>query len=261
MPALHELQTGLARAILTGDTGTIGGHLHVTGADPLKRLRIYRNNTFVSLTDALMATFPAVVSIVDERFFRYMAHTFIAAYPPHEPMLSNYGADLATFIAGLFDPCRPLPYLADLARLEWAINEAGHEGDEPALPPETLTKFAPEVLAAGSMRLQPSLRLVVSRWPILALWQANQPDTTAEQPSLERRATRVLIRRKGCGVSMDLHSGARVRFLHNLRHGATVEAAVTAALIRDPHFDPAQELLALFNEGLVTGFSAGQPNI
>jgi len=258
MPALHELQTGLARAILTGDTGMIGGHLEVTGADPLKRLRIYRNNTFVSLTDALMVTFPAVVRIVDERFFRYMAHTFIAAYPPHEPMLSNYGADLASFIAR-FDPCRPLPYLADLARLEWAINEAGLEGDEPALPPETLTKFAPEVLAAGSMRLQPSLRLVVSRWPILALWQANQPDTTAEQPSLERRATRVLIRRKGCGVSMDLHSAARFRFLHSLRHGATIEAAVTAALIRDPLFSPAQELLALFNEGLVIGVSTAVP--
>jgi Putative DNA-binding domain len=260
MPALHELQAGLARAILTGDTGMIGGHLQVTGADPLQRLRIYRNNTFVSLTDALMATFPAVVSIVDERFFRYMAHTFIAAYPPDEPILSNYGADLASFIAG-FDPCRSLPYLADLARLEWAINAAGLEGNEPALPHETLTKFAPQVLVAGSIRLQPSLRLVVSRWPILALWQANQPDTTAGQPSLERRATRVLVRRKGCGVSMDLHSAARVRFLHSLRHCATIEAAMTAALVRDPHFNPAQELLALFKEGLVTGFSAAQPRI
>ncbi len=258
MPTLHELQTGMARAIITGDAGMIGGHLQVTGADRLKRLRIYRNNTFVSLTDALMATFPAVVSIVDERFFRFMAHTFIAAYPPAEPMLSNYGADLASFIAA-FDPCRPLPYLADLARLEWAINEAGLEGNEPAMPPETLTTFAPEVLAVGSMRLQPSLRLVVSRWPILALWQANQPDTTAGQPSLERRATRVLVRRKGNGVAMDLHTVGRARFLNSVRNGATVEAALMAAAVRDPHFDPAQELLALFNEGLVIGVSTAVP--
>ena len=77
MPALLELQAGMSRAILTGDTVAIGDHIEATGADPLNRLSIYRNNTFVSLTDALMTTFPAVVRIVDERFFRYLAYTYI----------------------------------------------------------------------------------------------------------------------------------------------------------------------------------------
>jgi len=258
MPALHELQAAMSRAILTGDARPIGRHIEVIGADPSNRLSIYRNNTFVSLTDALMATFPAVVRIVDERFFRYMAHTFIAARPPREPILSNYGAELVSFV-GSFEPCRSLPYLSDLARLEWAINEAGLESIEPELPVAALAQIAPDVLAAGSVRLQPSLRLIVSRWPVLAIWQANQPKSTTEQPTLERSATRVLIRRKGNGVAMDLHTAARARLLHSLRQGAAVEVAMMAAVIRDPHFSITGELLSFFAEDLVTGLTAAEP--
>lgn len=260
MLALHELQAGMASAILSGDARAIAGRLKVTGADPLARLGIYRNNTFASLTGALMGTFPAVVRVVDERFFRYMAHAFIVAHPPREPMLSDYGAELPAFIAG-FEPCRPVPYLADLARLEWAVNEAGLEREEPALTPATLAGLAPDTLAAGSLRLQPSLRLVVSRWPILAIWQANQPAEVMEQPSPARRPTRVLVRRKGRGVVMGLHTAGRTRLLRDLKRGSTVETAMTAAILRDPHFAAAQELLALFTEGLVTGFSAAEPQL
>jgi len=39
--------------------------------------------------------------------------------------LAEYGDGFADFLAG-FAPAQSLPYLADVARLEWAINAAYH---------------------------------------------------------------------------------------------------------------------------------------
>ena len=259
MPALRELQSGFSRAILTGDTGAVAHDISAQGADPLARLQIYRNNTFLSLTGALMATFPAVVRVVDARFFRYLAHAFIEAHPPRQPMLSHYGAGLVEFIAD-FKACRSLPYLADLACLEWAINEAALAPSKPALATAALTAITPELMASATLELQPSIRLVISRWPVLSLWQDNQSDNVHKQ-TLSRCATRVLIRRKGVGVAMDLHPASRVRFLRCLRQGATLESAMTASLSRDAGFMPSNELLALFSEGLVTGISTAKHHI
>jgi hypothetical protein len=260
MLALHELQSGFSRAILSDDAGAIGDHIAAPGANPMDRLAIYRNNTFLSLTYALMATFPAVVRVVDARFFRYLAHAFIKAHPPRQPMLSQYGGGLATFIAD-FDACRALPYLADLARLEWAINEAALQPLKSALSPGAIGAIAPELLATARLTLQPSLRLVVSRWPVLAIWQANQTAHSVQAMTVARSANRILLLRKGAGVVMDSHSASRSRFVYALNNGATIETAMAAALVRDPGFVPTTELLDLFSARLVTGISTAKHHI
>lgn len=120
------------------------------------RLDIFRNNIFTSLTDVLIGHFPVVCRVVDARFFQYAADAFIRAHPPRAAVLSTYGAEFAAFLAE-FPPCQGLPYLPDLARLEWMLHRT-------ARLPESR-----EPVGAAYELLQ-------SRWPVDEIWRANQTD-------------------------------------------------------------------------------------
>ena len=115
MPNLLELQLQLRRVVLGGDTTELVGAIRGDGLNPAARLRIYRNHALTTLGAVLEGTFPVVCRLVDKRFFAYAAHEYLREHPPHSRCLIDYGADFADFLAA-FEPCRDLPYLADVAR-------------------------------------------------------------------------------------------------------------------------------------------------
>jgi hypothetical protein len=69
MLPLHELQRTIARGILADAPAPLAGTIREDGLPFDKRLQVYRNNTFISLTEALTATYPVVSALVGERFF------------------------------------------------------------------------------------------------------------------------------------------------------------------------------------------------
>src|SRR5437762_1260948 len=137
MSSLRELQTGFRAALLAGDERGVAPDVVDDGVNASARLAVYRHHVLTSLTAALEATFPVVCRLVDRRFFGWLADSYVRAHPPAGPCLFEYGADLPEFIAA-FPACAPLPWLADVARLEWAMNVALHAPDavplEPAAP-------------------------------------------------------------------------------------------------------------------------------
>jgi hypothetical protein len=118
------------------------------------RFAVHRRHFVHSLTRALENTFPAVVNLVDARFFAYAADAFIRAHPPSSPCLFEYGEELPGFLER-FPPCDGLPYLGDVARLEWAMHAAFHAADD--APP-------------GAVFL-PSVFFISSQWPVYAIWR------------------------------------------------------------------------------------------
>jgi hypothetical protein len=127
MTALAELQRRFRAALLEGDESGIERDVRHDGLSAAKRLQIYRNNARLLLTEALKANFPATCRIADERFFAYAAAEFIRRHPPRQPRLAEYGSELPDFLAG-FAPAAGLPWLADLARLEWTRIWPGSNG-------------------------------------------------------------------------------------------------------------------------------------
>ena len=101
-------------------------------SDPTRRLAVYRNNVLGSLVDGLVSSFPVVQALVGEDFFRAMAAMFVRVAPPCSPVLAEYGGGFANFIAS-FAPAGGLPYLPDIARLEFARIQAFHAADAPVL--------------------------------------------------------------------------------------------------------------------------------
>ncbi len=161
MPALHELQTAFLRAMLGPDESQLLEAIVGDGLLPAARLQIYRHHVLTSLTDVLQATFPVICRLVDERFFRYAVDAYIRQCPPEAPCLFEYGAHFPAFLA-TFPPCRDLVYLADVARLEWALHAARHAEVCAPLDPAELWRLVAHEVAQLTFQFDLSVTLLRS---------------------------------------------------------------------------------------------------
>lgn len=248
MASLRELQAGFRAAVLDGDEQTIAPHVADDGLTASARLAVYRHHVFISLTAVLEAAYPVVCRLVDRRFFGWAADRYIRAHPPAGPCLFEYGAEFPDFLAA-FEACAHLPWLADVARLESAMSVALHAPDAAALDPEVLRTLDPGELAALTLRLEPSLTLVSSRWPVDAIWRANQPGADGVV-DLGLGAVQLEVRRLGDDVIFRALPPATFAFRAALVAGGTLEEAVGKALDVTPSFDLASEIRALLDERL-----------
>lgn len=201
-----------------------------------RRLAVYRNTVQKSLVDVLAAAFPIVQRIVGERFFFALARDFATRFPPHVPQLSVYGADFPAFIAD-HERTGDLPYLADVARVEWARGQAYFAEDAEPLNPQTLSALALEKLPAAIFHLHPATNLVSSRFPIHRIWSVNQPDV-AQVPAVDMSVSEsVLITRPQYQVIVRALSSADATFVAACARGLSLNDATMAALAVDDAFD------------------------
>lgn len=228
------------------------------GLQPEARLRVYRNHVVLSLREALRATFPVVCRLVGEDFFAGLTRAFIAAHPPQSPCLFEYGAALGDFIAG-FAPASSLPYLADVARLEWAMNAAYHAMIEPPIDPALLASADPDSLARSTLLLQPSLHLVTSSYPVDAIWRANQGDRDGAGVDLGAGGCRLLVWRQGDDAVFQPLDATVATFVGAALAGQTLASGLEQAADRAADFDPGAALAQLLSGGLIIGLSPGMP--
>jgi hypothetical protein len=262
MLTLRDLQTAFREALLEENDRAIGAMAaEIAGddRDARERLAIYRNNVFASLTDVLKEIFPAVVRIVDERFFSYAAHEFIASYPPQKPSLLEYGAQFADFIAG-FSPARELTYLADVARFEWLMNAAAHAMDAEPAALDSLSHVAPEDAERLIFGLDPSIGYLASPFPIDAIWRANRScDSGDVVIDLASGSVRLEISRRDGDVVFRKLDDPTFAFRQALATGAPLGSALERALTVDPEFSAADALGGLFAAGAIATLTTFSP--
>lgn len=233
------------------------------GSDVAQRFGVHRNNVTVSLIDALAETFPVVQQLVGAEFFRAMAGEFVRRSPPGSPVLAWYGDTFADFVAD-FPPAAGVPYLADVARLEYARVLAFHAADAEPLPLAELAACLadPERLPSLRLQLHPSLAVIASRFAIVSLWAAHQGvvDIGEVDPA---QAECALVLRHDLAVEVSALSAAAARFVAALMAGETLGAAVTQAASPPdagdtPAFDPTPCLGLLISRQMLVGF--GEPS-
>ncbi|HJV93235.1 MAG TPA: DNA-binding domain-containing protein, partial [Azonexus sp.] len=195
-------QHAFAAALLDPDLPVPTGLTAWNGSDPAQRFRVYRNNVIVSLIDALADTFEVTQQLVGEDFFRAMARLYVYGHPPQSPLMAFYGASLPDFIE-TFPPAAGLPYLADVARLEYLRVVAYHAADVPGVGDEALAAALADQAALPTLgaTLQPSLAVLVSASAVVSLWAAHQDvlDLSAVAPETPETA---LILRPGLDVEV-----------------------------------------------------------
>ncbi len=217
--------------------------------DAPTRMAVYRNNCAVARIEALKANYPIVARLVGDDFFVGMARQFSYARPPRHTALGAYGEDFPVFIAD-FAPARELPYLADVARLEWACALAFGAEDGAPMTIEALAGLDPEALLDARPIFHPAARAVVSAHPIVAIYHANQAERPA--PIVDWRAQAALVVRPDENVLVHECVGAVRAFVAVALRGGDLRASATAALAADADFDFGRTLVEMIRLGALT---------
>lgn len=147
---------------------------------PAKQLlQVYQNNYISSLRSALKSTYSAVFRLVGEDFFNYMVNYYAKDNSPKTGNIQDYGHNFYQFIK-TFKPCQSLPYLADIALLEYDY-ECCYYGQN------VLFDIAENYPNFNQKKLSSSLdniHILKSAYPIIAIWQLNE-----DSPPLDLQQT------------------------------------------------------------------------
>ncbi len=252
MPSLRDLQTGFAQvaagAVACDQAGAILACIVDDAPGARARLAIHANHFRITLIEALQATFPVVNRIVGEKCFTAIARRYVLSVPPRRPCLFEYGESFPRFL-GAQPAVRPLAYLADVARLEWAINRAAHAEDMPALDAAAVAGCIGRATGEFIVGLDPACRLIGSPWPIDRIWQAHQATCGSIEPvDLDAGGVLLLVHREAGEVGWLRVNAPAFAFVGSLLADGRLRKACALAGAIDPAFD-AGSLLAVLIEG------------
>lgn len=236
---LARFQDGFVRSLIAPDNG----------GNPA--LHVYRNTVLKGCIDALQANYPAVARIVGEEWFRAAAAVYARRSPPESPMLVEYGAGFADFLAG-FEPAAELPYLPAVARLDRFWSESHVAADEAPLRALDVAGLAPEAL--GGMVLKPH---AAARWawfsiPAFTIWARNREESpvAGDEPEIEWRGEGALLTRPADAIEWLELDEAACAFMDACAAGVPLAEAADAV--------PAGNVAGLLARLLAAGaFSTG----
>jgi hypothetical protein len=226
--ALRDLQAAFAAHLLGADRADLAAYVLGDAIPAAARLRVYRHHVFESLGSALAATFPTVQALVGADFFRRLARAFVGQSPPDQPVLAEYGAGFPAFIAG-HDAARDLPYLADVARLDWALNVAFHAPVDGRLAAADLAAVPADRLPSLRLALAPGTALISSPYPLDRIWAAAQPDAPAGTVDLDGDGAHLLVLRRPDDAAFAALSAGEAAFVAGLATGLSLEEAASRA--------------------------------
>jgi len=225
-----------------------------SATDVLAGLRAYRANLQAVAARALSAAYPVLARLVGDEAMAALARDLLLHHPPTRGDLAWFGAELAPWIAKVPELAE-LPYLADVARLEWAAHCA-HTASDPVDAPPDLQALASEDPQALRVHFVAGSALIASAWPVLPLWRAHQVPPEIEPELAPVRAafavgegSVVWVWRRGHRVEL-AHLDAGEHALHDeLLGGRSLGTALATTLDRHPAFSFEHWLTRALREG------------
>ncbi len=222
-------------------------------------LMAYRAHGHALAERCLTAAYPVVTQLIGADALRAVARSLWHTDPPQAGDIGEWGHTLPDWLAGCAE-LRPLPYLSDLARVEWALHRAAGAADA-VLDAPSLGLLAGEGAAMLRLQFAPGTALFQSPWPVVDLIHHHQHG----QPPLEALVARLqtpdrchaLVVREGWRSEVLELSLTEATFvaavLAGRPLGEALDAALAAAPADAPPFDFPTWLLQSVQRGHITG--------
>lgn len=143
-----------------------------------------------------------------------------------------------------------------MARLEWVCQEVCHAPEAEALDLPSLAALPCERYGDLRVRLHPASRLLDSDYPVLRIWQVNQPGHLGEDTvDLGMGGILLLVIRRGIKIEIEPLSAGEYALLGTLRDERTLASACESALAAEPALDLAATLSGHIARRTVVGLS------
>lgn len=217
-------------------------------ADPLALqpgFAVYRNTSIKAAIDALRANYPTIAALLGEEAFGAVASIFAHECRPASPVLSDYGAQFADFLAA--SPLgEELPYLADVARIDRLWIESFLAADAVSLCAETIIVTTSE--RADRIALHPASRHAWLDTPAATIWLAHQ-QSPFDEIEPEWQGEGVHVSRVEGRVSVDRVTPREVMLLDALAAGSPFGDAAAAMVRASSENDLSTALARLLRRG------------
>lgn len=253
MYSLPEIQSRFYAAMMAAADPAESAVLEVMEEDAgraRRRLAAYRRGIFGNLCNALVTSYPVVVNIVGLPFFREAARLYILSNPSRSGDLNDYGEGFAAFI-GDYPHARELPYLADVARLDWLVQATLNAGERRPTDLSVLAAIPAERYADLVFELDPAHARLDSDWPLHDIWRVNQPTYGDAMQVDFSRGSRVLVRRVHAVARVEALGVGEAAFLDALARRMPLAAAAAEALRQDGGFEFGAKLQDWIATGLL----------
>jgi hypothetical protein len=220
--SLRDLQAWLVSAIC--DNREADAAAVVTAGPKLsarERLDIYRYGYRARLSECLGDDYPALAATLGEVRFAALCDAYIEQYPSASPSLNAFGRHMSALCAKEHGP-----FLAELARLEWALVEVVHAEMPAPLDLAALQALAPEAWNGVRLLKSDAVRLLQFEYGTNAYYQAFRSEGRLGPPAPPPQASATAVYRIGPTLwRMDL-TAAMTRVLTALFAGVTIGEAL-----------------------------------
>ena len=240
---------------LYADNGAAPGGL-IAGATALAaaRVGVYRNNLRANFHRVLALEFPVIERLTGTDFFHALAAEFQREHASRSGNLHHIGEPFAAWLTRRF-AATEYRWFGDVAALEWAWQEAYVAQDgESAADFSHIGELTAQQQACIRFAAHPACRIVLSRWPIVSIWEAHHSEaqTDARLAAIDMtQAENALILRPARQVRIQLVADAEAALLACLLAGRTLGEALDEALATDPQFDAATALRHAATNGVI----------
>jgi hypothetical protein len=195
---------------------------HVRGntrADATAMFGVYRHAYWSRLTDVLGGDYPGLKALAGEHFTE-IARAYVARHPSVTPSIRWAGRLLPQFLRDEA-PYRDDPWLADMARLDWALAHAFDAADAPAIGVPELATIPAELWGGLKLSLHPTLDLFPVTTPVDVLRPLLLNDARAAFDRSARQDGGVMAWRIGHDLKFRAIPAREFSALGAMRAGAT----------------------------------------
>jgi len=225
-----ERQRLLVEGILAPRADAASVPTRETGARALRGLQAYRVNAGASADRALAAAFPTVQQLIGAEDFEHLAQDFWRVDPPTRGDLAQWGAGFAAWL-GAHEQLRDWPYLADCARLDWALHCCERSADH-ELNAASVARLGDTDPSQLTVVFAPGLAVIESRWPIAAIYRAHHDDSAFDEVRAAidaQRGESAVVHRRGWKAVFTEVDAASAAWMRHLLEGCDLATAIAQA--------------------------------
>lgn len=219
---------------------------------PSENISIYRHTMLANLIQTLTDIYPMIVKLVGCDFFKEAAKEYIQQYPSLSGNLHDYGEYFSDFLAE-YAAVKSLPYLAEVATLEWTSHILHFASDANAFDIKSLACFSQDYFQQLQFILHPASRLLQFHYPILRIMDLCNGEIDEEINLLEG-GVNLLIIRVDLNIKLVTLTAAQFGFLSALHNGKTIGDALTGILKDYPEFELEQHLPQWIQDKIIVDY-------
>lgn len=257
MSPLRAAQRALAEALDAPGPGVAWTQMAALiatspGLAPECGVGVYRDSSRQARLAALEAIHPVCREVLGARCFAALAGAYVGAFPSTRSDLNRYGEAFPRHLeaARQSEPgLSELPYLEDLARLEWHWHAVYYAADDPPFDAPGFAALAADGAAGEAhLHLSAALRLLASNYPVREIWQRHREGgDTAEVTAGD--GEHLVIFRHGFSPQVDAVPPSTWALLRAISRGASLTNLAEARLTLE-------EVPSLIQRRWIVGFSA-----